>query len=264
MHNSLKNKKIIVTGASSGLGKRLALQIAKNGGIPIMLARSTQKLQEQQKQILREFSMESFFYTVDLQNKNEIDSTAELLFRDHGQLHALINNAGQGVFNYIQDADWEEIEKMIQLNLLAVIRFSQLFVSHFQQYGQGHIINIGSQAGKISTPKSSVYGASKHAVIGFTNALRLEVAAKNIRVTAVNLGPVRTNFFTLADPDGTYQKNVENYMLNPDHVASKVVQSLFTNKREINLPWWMEFGSRIYQVFPGIIERLLRSQFNKK
>ena len=83
-------------------------------------------------------------------------------------------------------------------------------------------------------------------------------------MTTVNLGPVKTNFFNVADPFGNYQQSVEKYMLDPNDVAEKIVKVLFTNKREINMPKWMDVGSRFYQVFPSLIERLLKSQFNKK
>jgi len=264
MHSRIKNKKIIVTGASSGIGERIAWHIARGGGTPIMLARSIDRLNKQQKEIAKTFSTKSYIYQANLQNTREIDCTVNKILHDHSQIHALINNAGMGVYDYIQDIRWEDVEKMMQLNVLAIIRLSQQFAVHFKQFGEGHIVNIGSQAGKISTPKASVYGATKHAVIGFTNALRLEITAKNMYVTSVNLGPVQTNFFQTADPEGVYQRNVKNYMLDPDLVASKVVRHLFTNKREINLPWWMEFGSKIYGLLPGLAEQLLRGQFNKK
>src|SRR5690606_33540996 len=128
----------------------------------------------------------------------------------------------------------------------------------------GHIVNIASQAGKISTPKSAVYASTKHAILGFTNALRQELMDKSIHVTAVNLGPVKTNFFSHADPEGSYQKNVGKYMLDPEKVAEKIANHLFTGKREINMPLWMDFGSRLYQLFPSMMEKALKKQFNKK
>lgn len=68
----------------------------------------------------------------------------------------------------------------------------------------------------------------------------------------------------MADKDGTYQQNVEKYMLKPEKVAAKIVRSLFTKKREINMPWWMEAGSILYRLFPGLMESVLKAQFDKK
>src|SRR6185437_3126826 len=81
-----------------------------------------------------------------------------------------------------------------------------------RERGVGHIINIASQAGKIATLKSSVYSATKHAVLGYTNSLRMELSDLHIKVTAVNPGPIGTDFFSIADEGGTYAKSVQRYV----------------------------------------------------
>ena len=108
--------------------------------------------------------------------------------------------------------------------------------AHYDESKSGHIINIASQAGKIATPKSSVYSATKHAVLGYTNSLRMELSDFQIKVTAVNPGPIGTDFFTIADESGTYAKSVQRYILKPEYVAKKVVDAMLTSTREINLP----------------------------
>ncbi|MEN2766059.1 SDR family NAD(P)-dependent oxidoreductase [Ornithinibacillus xuwenensis] len=264
MQDKLSGKNIIVTGASSGIGEMLVKQIAANGGIPIMLARSIDKLRQLQKQLKEAYQIDSHYYKVDLTNDHEVDEVIHRILDDHQHIHGLVNNAGSGVFNFVKETSVEEVQLMFQLNVLAVIRVTKLILPHLIEKGEGHIVNIASQAGKIATPKSAVYASTKHAIIGFTNALRQEVANHNIQVTTVNLGPVRTNFFSHADPEGNYRKNVEAYMLDPIQVATKITSHLFTNKREINMPWWMEFGSKLYQLFPSMMEKILKKQFNKK
>jgi uncharacterized protein len=133
-----------------------------------------------------------------------------------------------------------------------------------KQRRSGHIINIASQAGKIATPKSSVYSATKHAVLGYTNSLRMEVADDNIYVTAVNPGPIATNFFEVADKQGTYVKNVKRFMLQPEYVAKQVVNRMMTRTREINLPRWMSPGSIFYSLFPRTFELFGKRVFNQK
>ncbi|RTR35461.1 SDR family NAD(P)-dependent oxidoreductase [Robertmurraya yapensis] len=128
----------------------------------------------------------------------------------------------------------------------------------------GHIVNVASQAGKIATPKSSVYSATKHAVLGYTNSLRMEVTDSNIFMTTVNPGPIATNFFEIADEKGTYVKNVQRIMLKPDYVAEKIVSAMLTKRREINLPRWMNVGSVFYALFPNLFERFGKRSFNKK
>ncbi|SES82057.1 hypothetical protein SAMN05216389_102320 [Oceanobacillus limi] len=266
MQDKLKNKKIIVTGASGGIGARIAWHIALNGGIPILLARSMEKLTEIQSKISRELQQECFVVQVDLTEANSVIKTFDRILLEHGKVHGLINNAGIGIFKEVSELSWEQIEKMFQVNVFALVKGTKVLLPHFlsQEEDHNHIVNIASQAGKMATPKSSAYAATKHAILGFTNALRMEVKNSKIFVTSVNLGPVRTGFFDVADPDGTYQRNIEKYMLDPDIVAQRVVHHLFRQKREINLPWWMEVGSKIYNLFPKFMESVLKNQFHKK
>lgn len=262
---NVRNKTIIITGASSGIGERLSWHIAKNGGIPIMIARSIEKLEKQQENLKRSFDATSFVYQADLMSDEEVETVMQQILIDHKQIHGLINNAGAGVFDYVESVQTEDMERMFQLNVFALIHGTKLILPQFlANRRKCHIINIASQAGKVATPKSAVYAATKHAVLGFTNALRLEVARNGVYVTAVNLGPVKTNFFKTADQSGKYAKGVARYMLDPDKIAKKTVKHLFKKKREINLPLWMNIGSRLYQLFPSLIEVLLGKQFDRK
>ncbi|MFZ3577098.1 SDR family NAD(P)-dependent oxidoreductase [Virgibacillus sp. DJP39] len=264
MGNQLKSKKVIVTGASSGIGEKLAWHIAEQGGIPIMLARSIDKLEVIQRQIKDTFGIAAACYKVDLLDEADRVAVFEHLLREHAPVHGLVNNAGAGLFVNVEDMQWGDTRKMFELNVFALIQGTQQVLTHLLANGEGHIVNIASQAGKMATPKSSIYASTKHAVLGFTNALRMEVASRNIMVTAVNLGPVQTNFFADADPSGSYQKKIASYMLDPDQVAKKIVSNLFKKKREINMPRWMEAGSKLHALFPSALESVLKNQFNKK
>lgn len=263
-NQSIMQKKIIVTGASKGIGRQMVKEIAVNGGTPIAVARSKDLLEELQIEMGRE-GYSCKIYPIEYFSSETIDAQIQEILEKEKRVHGLINNAGFGVFASIETMGMEEMEEMFQVNVFAGIQYTKLLLPHFQQFkGKAHIINIVSQAAKIPTPKSAGYTASKQAMLAFTNVLRQELASQHISVTAVNLGPVKTSFFDRADKDGTYQKNVEKYMLEPEQVATKVVSSLFSNRREINLPWWMEAGSVLYRLFPGWLEKLLKPQFNKK
>ncbi len=153
---------------------------------------------------------------------------------------------------------------MIDVNVLGLMACTGEILPYMREQGFGHIINIASQAGKFATPKSSAYSASKHAVLGYTNSLRMEAARYGVMVTAVNPGPIATDFFSIADETGNYVKSVEKFMLDPEKVAEKVIDSLFTNRREINLPRWMNAGSVFYQIFPYFVEKLGNKLLFKK
>jgi len=118
-------------------------------------------------------------------------------------------------------------------------------------------------AGKVSTPKTAVYSATKGAVISFSNALRMELDPVNIRVTTVNPGPVDTPFFNQFDPDREYLQKMGYLVLKPEKIARKIVQNAGKNKREINLPLLLSGATHLYQLFPEIGDFILSRSFKK-
>ncbi|KGX85839.1 SDR family NAD(P)-dependent oxidoreductase [Pontibacillus marinus] len=264
MSERMNGKNIVITGASSGIGERLAIRVAEAGAVPVLLARNEDKLRMLSDRIRETYGVEAFWYPCDLADKEAIQKCFQHLFKEVGRIDALVNNAGFGVFERVEDTSMDAFRSMFDVNVIGLIHCVKEVLPFMKEAREGHIVNIASQAGKISTPKSAGYASTKHAVLGFTNGLRMEIDSYNIGVTAVNLGPVRTNFFETADPGGTYIKSVERYMLDPDDVAKKVVEHLFTSKREINMPQWMELGAKAYQLAPGLMEKMLGKQFKKK
>ncbi|WP_079479812.1 SDR family NAD(P)-dependent oxidoreductase [Halobacillus salinus] len=264
MNERIKGKKILITGASSGIGQYLAIHVARQGGTPIMVARSRDRLEIIAEKIKDAFGTRACWYEADLSNDADWKDIIDQICYDHGSIDALINNAGMAVFELVSESKWKDIDRMISVNVKSLFRTTHQLLPHFLQQGSGHIVNIASQAGKIATPKSAVYSATKHAVLGFTNALRMEVEDKGIFVTSVNLGPVRTNFFKQADPSGAYERSVDRIMLDPNQVALEVVNALFVKQREINLPSWMNSGSKVYSIAPALMEKAMQGQFKKK
>ncbi|WP_028783118.1 SDR family NAD(P)-dependent oxidoreductase [Thalassobacillus devorans] len=264
MNPLVKNKNVLVTGASGGIGQFIAIHVAMNGGTPILIARSSDKLKVTADILKNKYHVACHWHQADLSKEEEWKAVSDHIFTEHDRIDALINNAGLGVFEYFADTKWEDINRMIQVNITALLRVTHQVLPHMIAHVNGHIVNIASQSGKMATPKSAVYAATKHAVLGFTNALRMETADHGIYVTGVNLGPVRTDFFAQADPSGNYQRAVEPWMLDANQVAKRIVNQLFKKKREINLPAWMEAGSKLHYQFPGLTEKMLHKQFNKK
>ncbi|KAB7708844.1 SDR family NAD(P)-dependent oxidoreductase [Bacillus aerolatus] len=260
----LQGKTIVITGASSGLGVEIARQAAAEGARLVLLARRLERLESVKASLSLAFSADVHIYSVDISQKAEVEKVFSHLLEDVPQIDVLVNNAGFGVFNEAHEAKWEETEAMFRVNVLGLISCTQMTIPHMKARKSGHIINVASQAGKMATPKSSVYAATKHAVLGYTNSLRMEMARDGVYVTAVNPGPIATEFFTTADLSGSYAKNVAKWMLKPEKVAQEVVKAMGTNKREINLPKWMNAGSLIYTLFPRTVERLGRKAFFKK
>ncbi|MGG3737961.1 SDR family NAD(P)-dependent oxidoreductase [Aeribacillus pallidus] len=259
----LKGKRVVITGASSGIGKEMALLAAGCGAHVILLARREEKLREIANQIEQEQGSVTVM-ALDVTDSRQVEEVFTKLLTMFPKIDVLINNAGFGLFQEIVDMKMEDVHRMFDVNVLGLIACTRQVIPHMKANQCGHIINIASQAGKIATPKSSVYAATKHAVLGFTNSLRLELQAFGVFVTAVNPGPIDTDFFAIADESGTYVKNVKRWMLRPEQVAEAVIACLGTNRREINMPRWMNVGSKLYQLFPSLVERLGKRAFFQK
>ena len=264
VNERLKGKNVVITGASSGIGAKMALLCAQIGANVILLARSRDKLQNLKQEIEAIHPVSVWIYKLDVANTDEIQGVFAQIAAEVPSIDVLVNNAGFGKFNTVEEATLEDTKAMFETNVIGLIACTKMVLSGMKARGHGHIINVASMAGKIATPKSSVYSATKHAVLGFTNALRLEVAGDGIFVTAVNPGPIETNFFNIADQSGTYAKNVQKFMLSSDLVAEAVVKKMLSPTREINLPRWMNVGGVFFTLFPKTFERFGKKAIFKK
>lgn len=260
----LKNKVVVITGASSGIGSLIAKKCAQRGAIPVLLARTNDKLEKVQYDIKEATGINSFCFSVDVGDLEQVHHVFQEIVSQVNHIDVLVNNAGFGVFENVIDADLQKIQAMFQVNVLGLIACTKMVLPEMLKRNQGHIINIASQAGKLATPKSSGYSASKHAVLGFTNSLRLELHGTNVHVTSVNPGPIQTGFFDIADKSGNYVNNIKKFMMDPNMVAERIVQLMLTNKRELNLPRWMNTASVLYHLFPWAIEKVAGQMFHKK
>ena len=241
------NQVALVTGASGGLGAQIALELAKRDVQLILVARNTAKLEQVALECQSFTSKPVNVYSCDLTDDASVNNLLATLDEAY-KITMVINNANQ----------------MLQLNLNTLIKITQHFVPRFIEDKGGVIVNIASQAGKSATVKSSVYSATKFGVLGYSNALRLELKPYGIHVMTVNPGPIATDFFDKAEPTGKYLEQLGAVVLDPAKVAGEVVKGIEREKREVNLPKTMNFASKLNVLFPKIGDRLLGSIFNKK
>ncbi|MYL63217.1 SDR family NAD(P)-dependent oxidoreductase [Bacillus hwajinpoensis] len=261
---NLKNKVVLITGASSGIGRQLAIDLAKKGAKLILVARSEEKLMEVKGLIERSGAYAPAVWTIDVGDGERVEHVLPMLLEEMPPIDVLINNAGFGKFDAFVDADMKDIKAMFDVNVIGLMRFTSHVLPGMIDAGSGHVVNIASQAGKLATPKSSGYSASKHAVLGFSNSLRMEMKEHNIQVTTVNPGPIKTNFFETADSSGTYTKNVEKMMLSAEKVSREIISAIEKGTREVNLPGWMNAGAKLYHTAPGLVEKIAGKFFDQK
>lgn len=261
---TLKDKVVFITGASTGLGEKIAYEAAKKGAVVIVSARREDMLLQVKENCEKFSGKEAFAFTLDVSKPDQIKKVIKEIYQTVGVVDVLVNNAGFGHFEEALSFKMDIAESMFRVNVLGLMYVTQLVAIEMAERKQGHIINIASQAGKIATPKSTVYSASKFAVLGYSNALRLELKPLNIYVTTVNPGPIETNFFDIADESGTYLDNIGRYVLNAEVVANRIVSLMGTPRRELNMPAMIGIAGKLYTLFPRIGDYLAGDLFNNK
>jgi uncharacterized protein len=258
----LKGKKIVITGASSGLGLMTAIKLVQQGAQVAITGRNESKLRAAMQSIPNAARISS--YVLDVTDAAAAASTLDRIWREMNGVDVLVNNAGFGYFERFVDAPLEHFEQMMDTNYMGSVRCTKAVLPHMLSRRSGQIVNVASIAGKLGTPKSTGYSASKHALLGFTNALRQELRGTGVIVSAVNPGPFESPFFQTADPGGTYVSSVQSLMMKPDRVADAVVRAIDKRKAEIDLPGWAALGVKLYHLFPRLSDRIAGGMLNKK
>lgn len=187
----LRNKRALITGASSGIGRATALLLARYGAEVFLVARRKEKLEELKKGI----GDKAHVLVADVNDK---DISQKLSDFTSQKIDILINNAGLALGrDKVETSKWEDIESMISTNITANFRVAHAVVPWMLKNGGGDIINLCSVAGHYTYSGGAVYCATKHAVLAFTRTLREETAGKNLRVMQISPGMVDTEFSTV-------------------------------------------------------------------
>lgn len=248
-----KHKKICITGATSGVGLLLAKKLQANGYEVWATGRNLVVLDE-----LSQLGIHT------IQADLTAEQSFEKLFDEMGTPDIVVHCAGVGTFAYLTDLEEIHMDQMLQVNVLAPMKLTKYFARKMQKSRRGHIIFVASQAGKVATPKASVYAASKHAILGFANAIRMELKEYGIQVTTINPGPIDTPFLDLADQTGNYRERLSKHLLSPETVVASIVKVIEHPVREVDLPAYMSITSKLYAVFPKAVETLGKGFFTKK
>lgn len=261
----LNGKLVLITGASSGLGKLVAYEMAMHGANVVLCARNLTALRKVADKCKEISQTNSYVVELDVSDPDAIDRQLSHILQDIGPVDVLINSAGFGIFEPFQNFEMDKAENMFRVNVLGLMYVTQRIAQQMIKSGRGHIFNIASVAGKIATPKSSIYSATKFAVVGFSNALRLELRPLGVQVTTVNPGPMDTNFFRRTPESSKYFDSVKFLALSPEKVAHQITNAVGYTRREINAPLYMEAIHRGYEWFPTLGDRLASSPlFNRK
>lgn len=191
----LKFKTVMITGATAGIGYACADLFAKEGARLLLLGRRGERLKELAEILLRKHGTESYSIGADIRNYSEIKEAMDNLPNEWQNIDVLINNAGKarGLDN-IQDGDLDDWEEMIDTNIKGLLYISRIVMPKMAERQEGHIINIGSIAGREVYPKGNVYCATKHAVKALSQGMAIDMNGSNVRITNIDPGLVETEF----------------------------------------------------------------------
>lgn len=176
----------------------------------------------------------------------------------------VILNAGMGHFKLHHELTEDEINAMILVNTTIPIQLATTHSRYFQRRGEGHLVFIGSLAGKMATPKASVYAATKHALDGYVQGLRMELQESPVAVSIVHPGPIDTPFIDKADATGNYKKALGSHLLSIEEVGRHVIRVLNKPKGEVLIPRYLGVLAKVTKLFPLTVEKWGRRFYAKK
>ncbi len=190
-----KKKTVLITGATSGIGLACAYIFARNGHNLILTGRRASRLGEISTKLEKEYGINVLPLCFDVRNNNEVRQNLGSLPKDWADIDILVNNAGLAVgLNPLQEGEIDDWERMIDTNIKGLLYVTRVVLPGMTNRKKGHIINIGSIAGKEVYPNGNVYCATKHAVDALTKAMRIDAVKYGIKVTQVAPGAVETEF----------------------------------------------------------------------
>ncbi len=227
----IKGKTVLITGGASGIGKGMGALLMQKGASRLVIWDVNPEALLATQSEFRKLGFNVFAYTVDVADLQQIRETASRVLEEVGTIDILINNAGIIVGKYFAEHSHTDISKTMQINAEALMHIALLFLPGMQARNSGHIVNIASAAGMLSNPRMSVYAASKWAVIGWSESLRLELeATSGIKVTTVTPSYIDTGMFA------GVKAPLLLPLIKPDRMVKAIVKGIEQNKVFVRAP----------------------------
>jgi 3-hydroxy acid dehydrogenase / malonic semialdehyde reductase len=192
--NRLDGKRVLITGASSGIGEACARRFAREGSDLILWARREERLTRLAEE-LRQEGRDVVIASIDVRDRAAVNAGVDDLAAADGIPHVIVNNAGLAAgFDLLHDSDPGDWDRMIDTNVKGLLNVTHAVLPHMLRLERGHVINIGSTAGHMTYPRGNVYAATKHAVRALTEGINLDLAGSPLRASSVDPGFVETEF----------------------------------------------------------------------
>ncbi|MFO7673130.1 MAG: SDR family oxidoreductase [Lutibacter sp.] len=255
------HKIIWITGASSGIGKSLALTLSKQQTKLILSSRNEKELNAVKNACEHPENVQVL--TLDLENYMSLAGKVDEALKLFGGVDVLFNNGGVSQRSLTKDTTIEVDKRLMDVNYLGTVALTKALLPHFIEKNSGHFVVITSIVGKIGTPLRSSYAASKHALHGFFDSLRAEVYQNNIKVTLACPGFVQTNVSLNAlTADGTPQNKMDSATKNgltPEMFAEKLLKAVRQEKEEVYIGGFKEkLAVYVKRLFPKLLSKMIR------
>ncbi|MDQ5911613.1 MAG: hypothetical protein QG599_3711 [Pseudomonadota bacterium] len=255
LSGAVKNKVVLITGASSGIGKAAAIKIAEAGAKTLIVARTAEKLLETQQEI-EAGGGQAFIYTADVADIAACDALVQQVLNDHGGVDILVNNAGRSIRRAIENSldRFHDYERTMQLNYFGALRLIMGFIPTMLTKKRGHVINISSIGVLSNAPRFSAYVASKAALDAFSRCAGAEFADSGIDFTTINMPLVRTPMIA---PTKLYQHIPT---LSPEEAADLIVQAIIARPERIATRVGV-FAQVLHAVAPKLYAVIMNTAF---
>jgi len=253
----LTGKVAVVTGASMGIGEAIAKVFVEGGASVVLLSRDAGRAEAARSRIGS--GQRTLALACDVQHREEIDRVISLTLHHFGHIDIWINNAGHGLIDSVARMDMDACRDMFETNLFGALAGMQAVLPIMKQQNAGTIINISSVAGHVPLAYSAAYSGTKFALNAMSKAARVELRNRNVNVLVVCPGYVRTDFGTNAVRGGEVKPVRPSQLrgISAERVARATLAGYKANKREVIVPWTMHPVVKLYQLFPGIVERTM-------
>jgi NAD(P)-dependent dehydrogenase (short-subunit alcohol dehydrogenase family) len=252
---AVNGRTVVITGASSGIGRAAAIKVAAAGGIPLMVARSLDKLEEAKAEI-EAAGGTAYVYSCDLSDFDAIDALVEQLFSEHPAIDMLVNNAGRSIRRSVALSydRFHDFERTVGLNYLSPVKLMLGLLPHMRERRFGHIVNVSSIGVQTNPPRFSAYVASKSALDAFTRVVSSETIGDGVTFTTIHMPLVRTPMIA---PTKIYDSFPT---ISPDEAADLICEAIRAKPKQINTRLGT-FGEVAYALAPKAVDQILHMAY---
>jgi short-subunit dehydrogenase len=265
MKTDLQNKIVLITGASSGIGAATAKAFAKAGSTVLLVARNEEKLIKVVDEISQSGGKAKYF-TSDISDYNLVIKLAERIQSEVGTPDILINNAGQGIWKFIGETEYNEVSEMMAVPYFAAFYMTKAFLPFMQKQNSGHIVNMTSYAGFIAFSGATAYIAARTAMIGFHNALTADLYGTKIKTSLAYFAKVKSDYWQ--NNPGSEERLPTSQALIPvittEKAAKAIVRGVRKGKKKIATPFMIFVMNFLIRYTPGITRLIIHKTGFKK